>query len=433
MPKVLIITKFFPPFPNMASSRLGGLAKYLPKFGWEPIILMPDLKLKTDPRYRVITTEYPGDTAGSAIKSLGLNPSKRPVEQIPLPSYICESNNYFIVRFIDIIGGILIYPDAEKKWFPFALKEAERLLRTEPIDAIISSSAPVTAHMVASALNKQFQIPWVADLRDLWSQTHLHSYGLIRKWRERRLEVQTLKNAAALTTVSQPLADELANLHLNKRINTILNGFDPDDVTPAKLTTQFTITYTGLIYPRKQNPVALLRALRELIDSRQIDPRQVCVRFIGRPQYWLRQEIKKKNLQNIVQEIERIPREESLARQRESQVLLFLNWNDPRQTGVYTGKIFEYLSARRPILAFGPRDVTSKLIEDTRTGFQTTNLSELKDCLLKLYTEFLSAGFVSYQGRDETISQYTQIEMARKFAELLTQTSHVPAQEGKHL
>ena len=70
MKRVLIITFFFPPRPGVASLRLRGLAKYLPDFGWEPVILTPKLPKAPDPRFRVIETPYPGDVAELLLKKV---------------------------------------------------------------------------------------------------------------------------------------------------------------------------------------------------------------------------------------------------------------------------------------------------------------------------------------------------------------------------
>lgn len=130
------------------------------------------------------------------------------------------------------------------------------------------------------------------------------------------------------------------------------------------LTKEFTITYAGTLYDNKRNPTPLLRALREFIAEGLINPDITRVRFFGPPEYWLEREIIKHNLGEIVKEYRTVPRDVTLARQRESQILLLLNWDDPREVGVYTGKLFEYLAAKRPILAIGgPKGVVSELLE----------------------------------------------------------------------
>ena len=93
--KVLIITYYFPPRPGVASLRLKGLAKYLPEFGWEPVILTADLPGVPDQRFKVIETNYPGDTSAIFRKKLGLYPDKRFQEQIRILNKATGGKKFF--------------------------------------------------------------------------------------------------------------------------------------------------------------------------------------------------------------------------------------------------------------------------------------------------------------------------------------------------
>ena len=115
-----------------------------------------------------------------------------------------------------------------------------------------------------------------------------------------------------------------------------------------------------------------------------------------------------------------VPRNIALDKQRESQILLLLNWDDPREIGVYTGKVFEYLAARRPILAVGgPRGVVTELLEDTGAGVHALGYDQLKYILLELYEQYRIYGYVLYRGCEEQIAKYSHREMARRFAYIL--------------
>ena len=101
--RVLIITYYFPPRPGIASLRLRGLAKYLPEFGWEPVILTAALPGIPDQRFKVIQTSYPGDITALLKKKLGLNSSKGFQEQIGIPLAIREGKKSFTRKLITII------------------------------------------------------------------------------------------------------------------------------------------------------------------------------------------------------------------------------------------------------------------------------------------------------------------------------------------
>ena len=224
-----------------------------------------------------------------------------------------------------------------------------------------------------------------------------------------------------LVTVSEPLAQKLRLLHHDKPVVAIPNGYDPDEVTrSAQLMKEFTITYTGQLYQGKQDPTPLLRALVELASEGKIELKTVKVRFYGDTPYWLEQEIKRYQLDEVVSLHPKVLREVALQKQRESQILLLLNWDDPDEVGVYTGKVFEYLAARRPILAVGgPRGVVTKLLEETGAGVHALGREHLKRVLFELYEQYRTHGYVPYKGCEERIAKYSHREMARHFATVL--------------
>ncbi len=420
--KVLIITYYFPPRSSVASLRLKGLAKYLPEFGWKPVILTAALPGYPNQRFKVIQTPYPGDLSDLWKKRLHLCPDKGFQEQIEILLAIRGRRKSFTAKLITIIKGLFVYPDDQKRWYPFAVKTGMKIMKEGNFKAIISSSGPVTTHLIAKELKIKYNVPWIADLRDLWTQNHYYSYGILRKWFERRLEINVLSYVDALVTVSEPLAETLNTLHLKKSIFTILNGFDPDDVnTSVPLTKEFTITYTGQLYQGKRNPELLLKAIRELIDENIIKSNNIRVNFFGPLQYWLTQEIKKYRLEGTIKQYGIVNREVALRKQRESQILLLLNSNNVRDRGTYTGKLFEYLAAKRPILAIGgPKGVVSELLDETNTGIHiSSDLIILKNVLVKYSEEYRMYGRVLYRGKEKKIKKYSHRAMAKKFADVL--------------
>jgi len=135
---------------------------------------------------------------------------------------------------------------------------------------------------------------------------------------------------------------ELGKLHSQKPVYTITNGFDPAEVntTPGNLTDKFTITYTGNLYPGKQSPEPLFAALRDLITEGSMDASDIEVRFYGPEAGWIYKQAERYELTGTVRQFGVVPREITLNKQRESQLLLLLKWNDTRQRGFYTAKNF---------------------------------------------------------------------------------------------
>ena len=318
------------------------------------------------------------------------------------------------------------YPDSEKGWKPFAVKAGDELLQNEDVDAMISSSSPVTCHLIARELKEKHRIPWIADFRDLWTQNHNYSYSRLRKLFEKKFELKTLSTADTLVTASSPITEKMKKLHKGKSIHTITNGFDPDKMSNGKanLTSKFTITYTGQIYP-KQDPSKLLVALKDLISERAIDTNDVDVRFYGPENGLLTRKIEEYGLSAIVSQCGIVPREISFEKQRESRLLLLLKWEDPQERGIYTGKIFEYLAAKRPILATGGTDdVVKELLKETNAGIDAQTVEDIKNALRRLYVEYKLSGKITCQGNSEKVNRYSYREIAEKFSEVINMIIH---------
>ena len=126
-------------------------------------------------------------------------------------------------------------------------------------------------------------------------------------------------------------------------------------------------------------------------------------------------EVEQYGLQGIVKQYGLVPRNVALEKQRESQLLLRLKWEDQQELGAYSGKIFEYLAARRPILAIGGADdVGSELLNDTKAGFCALTVEDIKNTLGELYQEYKLKGEIAYKGEESKVNKYTNQEMAQK-------------------
>lgn len=422
MKKVLIIGYPHPlTVPSGGGFALLPLARYLPQFEWQPFIISPPLREKPDIQATVIETPY-HDALASWKKLLGYNPAQGQDVREQVKRRLGIKSRRSPVDFAFTLGReILAYPDTEKGWKPFAISAARELLQQENIDVMLSSH-PVTSHLIASELKTKYKVPWVAHFPDLWSQNHNYQYGPLRKFRDTRLERRTLSTADALVTVSQPWAEKLMALHKGKPAYVITNAFDPTKINqpPATVTNKFTITYTGRIYPGKQDATKLFAALRELIFDGVIDQKEIEVRFHGPRMEWLDRDIERYGLSGIAKQYGTIPRQAALEKQRESQTLLFLKWEDPQEHGTYTGKIFEYLAARRPILATGGSDdVVTELLQETNSGVDAPTIPDIKNTIKELYQEYKLKGKITYNGREPEINKYSHPEMARKLAEVL--------------
>ncbi len=419
MKKVLIVGYFWPYHPG-GSKRMAGLAKHLPEFGWQPIILSAPLKTRLDNGCGIV--EVAAENKVALIKQkFGFNPGRGLQEQIGVPAAIRGNRNFLTEKILKLIEGALTYPDVEAGWKLPALAAAKKLIVSEKIDAVISVW-PITSHLIAKEIKQNYNLPWIADFPDLWAKTYAYSYGPLRQWLDVLLEKKTLKFADRLTVSSRPLASTLEQMH-KKEVSVIKIGFDPDIVNdpPAALTKEFTITYTGIFYGKERNPFKFFEALRQLMLKNLVDANDFKVRFYGAKQDFVQAGIEKYGLSAIVGQYGQIQWQECLRRQRESQLLLQLNWENKKEKGAYSGKITEYLAARRPILSVGGwgGDVMEELFSQTKAGAYCLSSEAAAAAILEFYNEYKQKWHLDFRGNLEAIDEYSNRHMAKKFCGLL--------------
>lgn len=358
MGQVLLIAFAYPPVANMGCVRPAGLAKYLPQFGWNALVLTPKAGART-PQPDVIETDY-RDHVTEWKRRLGFNSGRSIHEQLRLPVASVPGSELRHTKLLRVAKHLLSYPDSRKGWIKYALDAIKELRRqNRRIDAIISTSPPITTHLIGREAKRILGCPWIADLRDLWTQNLNPTYSVVELW-QTGLEKRTLGQADALVTVSEPWADRLRQRYSRKPIHTITNGFDPEDFRPqvAGLTPQFSITHAGSLYEGHRDPSRLFEVVRDLISSGHMSADDVRIRFFGPKEIWLEPMVRQYGLEGVVEIFGTVPREEVVKREIESQVLLLLCLTIPGETGIHNGKLFEYLGAGRPILALGELGVS---------------------------------------------------------------------------
>ena len=427
--RVLIIAHLY-----HASPRIPGLSRYLSGHGWEPVILTPPLdswgaslgEPAKDLAHHVRLVETARyDTTEDAAGRVATSVRARVVPGTVLwrllqQGYHVVSAIYriFHLRYLELKW----YPDKEKEWIPCILASARKLLNTEHYDVLISTSSPVSAHIAASKISAEYGVPWVADLRDLWTQNHNYPFSPIRKYFERCLERRTLNRARSLVTISEEWVTQLAALHEEVPGYSIKNGFDPSVYRcRVDLTRRFTITYTGQLYAA-QNPGLLFSALRELVAEGVLNRRRVLVRFFGPKSPVLMRYAAHPDLRDMVELHGIVPWETVARHQMESQLLLLLNWGTKRGAGWYPLKLFEYLGAHRPVIAVGGRggDVVDGLLARTHAGVYCASQNEVKAAVSVFYQQYEAAGDVPYHGIESEIVRFSYPKLAKDYARVLS-------------
>jgi|GEM_PF-369405 len=463
MKKVILIAFYFNQVNEIASKRLRALAKYLPQFGWEPIVIVPDLgfilKENDNLNCRIIYTEYEdmfshfsnkfkksksSDSRDSrdSRDSIDSRDSKDSKDSIDSKNSIefndkklkdsTSYSNPIASKAISIAGEVFAYPDGMKYWHESAFKEASKIMDEEEIDAIISSSWPITCHTIAKDLKEHQDIPWIADLRDLWNLNPYVSHTFIRDYFEKRLELKTFENADALTTTTDLAAETLSTLHPMSKIVPILSGYDKDDFKFLEelvskndnfsndFSEKLKFIYAGSLYGGKRDPTYLFEAIRQLEDEGKLDSSKISIEFYG-DSTGLEEIASRYGLLDIVHIGGKIAHEEVLKKQLESDVLLLISWDNEKEKMFIPGKIYEYFALKKPVLSIGYKEGSLKdLIEETKVGYHVSSLESTKEALLNIYDEFVENGTVELNA-DINIEDYSMENMAKKFADLLNE------------
>lgn len=429
MKNVLVLAYSFLPNDNAGVRRPAGLYHYLPQFDWQPIILtrsshQSDYSVEYEFVYRTKYVNLTGSVAQFVRNSLNLGANEPIRTKLNIESRIAANPSYKN-RVYSLVQDLITFPDVAIGWYPYCLREADKLLANLRIEAIISTSEPITSHLVARTLKVRHpHLKWVADFRDLWSLKHSRDLTSLRTRLDRRTEAVALSTASAITTVSNPFADQMRMAHPERMVVTIPNGFDPaeyEGVSGTPPTDRLVITHAGHIYQGFRDPTPLFRVVSELIKENQINREKIELRFYGYTATWLDELVIANELTGSVIVSERLPREDILRELKSSSLLLLLDWLDPRELGNVPAKLFEYMGCQRPIIAIGgsSKGSVAQILDKTGAGVHITHEEKLKSTILSYYEWQVNQGVISFEGNPQEIFHYTQEKMAQRFAELL--------------
>lgn len=414
MKKVLYIAFNYNHDTGIASKRLRGVSKYLPSFGWQPIVIVPRTSNETVmiDNVRVIETDYQ-DMISKFMPKSNNTGRKREVSSH-------DQSNKFVSKAISIAGEIFAYPDSMKYWKPPAIEASCEIIENEKIDAILSTSSPITAHLIAHDLKEKYDIPWIADLRDLWNLNPYINHNFIRRFFEKRLEMKTFKNVDVLVTTTDLAKDTLKTIHPDKRITPVVSGFDPVDFEKIKQTEKsekLTLMYAGSLYSGKRDPSILFDSISQLIDENKIDSDKIIIDFYG-DETNLDELSKKYNITSNVNIHGRITQNEVLHHQMNSDILLLISWMNESEKMFIPGKIYDCMGCQKPILSIGYKEGSLKdLIEKTNIGYHVSNVDECKKAIYDYYTKYYNDD-LKYCG-NEFAAQYSLKNTAKRFAQLL--------------
>jgi len=423
--KVLIITYYWPPAGGSGVQRWLKFVKYLRNFDIEPVVFIPkdanypltDNSLLNDIPKGIEILEQPIIEPNTFSSFFKPNKAKQ-------SAGFLNSNPSFFGRILLKIRANFFIPDARKYWIKPSVNFLKKYLSNADIDLVITTGPPHSLHLIGLQLKKTIGIKWISDFRDPWTAIdYFHQLPLSKKSKKKHhfLEQEVLQNADAVLVVGETMKRNFSAY--SKNIYVITNGFDTDTKTPeieTILDCKFTITHIGLMNADR-NPKILWEVLEELIHENEDFKNDIQIKLIGK----LADEVSvsiSKFPEGTINKVGYVSHNEVKKYQLKSQVLLLAINNVPSAKGIITGKIFEYLKAKRPILAIGPKDGDlAEILKKTNSGVivDFEDKEKLKIEILRLYTAYKSE---SLEVTSENIAQYQRKELTKELAKIIQKT-----------
>jgi len=426
MKKVLIITYYWPPAGGPAIQRVLKFVKYLPSFGWQPVILTVqngeypaiDNNFETDIPKECIVYKTPALEPISFYKKfIGLGNE----EKIPT-AVLAEKKQNWKKRIANWIRLNLFIPDAKIGWKYHATKKGNQIIQEHKPDLIFSSSPPPTVHLIAKYLAKKNDIKWVADFRDPW--TDIYYYDSLKKsnfalYLDKKLESSVFNYDNLICTVSNSLAELFYYKYQRNDIEIIPNGFDTDDFKDfdnINRFEKFTIVYAGSLNSQ-QNPTNLWQALENLIETNKQFADDFQLLFMGNFSKEIIQSIHKHNLFSYFTNQGYVDHLQALKNLKRSHIKLLVIPNTRNNRGIITGKFFEYLAIGGFIVGIGPKDSDAAIIlKGVGAGSFHNYDDDLTSTLLSQYSKWKNGEYD--ETNPEKLNKFSRKSLTQKLSNI---------------
>jgi glycosyltransferase involved in cell wall biosynthesis len=320
----------------------------------------------------------------------------------------------------------------------WAMRAARQYLlqtNTKP-DVVISSALPVSCHWAGRRISEAVGACWIAEYRDLWVGNPVQPMTRPTATEKLRRQAELLSRADLVLGISDEMVDELRRqLKPGARLATLMNAFEgracaaagPRRLIPRR---KMVMTYTGTLYHGHSSFRALFRALNRLKSLFHSPDFPLEIVYAGSDGPLLKREATQYGAAGLVRDVGRVSRATSLALQQDADLLLITSGKgDPAEGMIVTGKVFEYLKAARPILAFGfPSGSLGRVLAGTGAGkiFHPDDEDGILAHLTSLVKEFKTSGTVSYQGDPAAVNKHSWDQRISELLDFIEEIREVP-------
>ena len=424
MKKVLIITYYWPPAGGPGVQRWLKFVKYLPEFNIKPIVYCPK-----NPAYPIFDYSLYRDLSDEL--TVLKHPINEPVKVLS-KFFRDKINNYskgiipkvnkqsLLDRLLIFIRGNFFVPDSRIFWVRPSVKYLSNYLSNNQIDTIITTGPPHSIHLIGMELKSKFKLKWFSDFRDPWTAIGYHDnlkLNSIIKKKHFKLEKVVLSKSDHIIVTSNR-TKTLFSDYTTSPITVITNGFDTEIENKVTLDENFTLTHVGFL-SNDRNPQILWNVLSDLVNELKGFKEKFKLVLVGDTSPEILDSINLAGLNPYLKLIGTVSHLEAIKYQNQSQLLLLLEANTIAASYIIPGKLFEYLSANRPIVAIGPEFSDIKpIISQTSTGeyFNYLEYEKLKSHILFLFSLYNEK---SLKITANNIQNYSRYNCTKQLSEIL--------------
>lgn len=422
--KVLIVSYYWPPAGGPGVQRWLKFVKYLPDFGIQPIVYIPE-----NPTYPIVDEQLLDEVSKDVIivKQKIKEPyrlaaffSKKNTQKISSGIIPNKKKQGFMERLLLWVRGNLFIPDARVLWVKPSVAFLETYIKEHSIDVLITTGPPHSLHLIGLALQEKVGVKWVADFRDPWTTIGYHKdLNLSPKAAQKHKQLErVVLQKADLILVTSPTTQKEFQVITQKPIDVITNGYDTEKIERQPLDEKFTLAHIGSLLSER-NPKILWKVLQELCNEHPQFKADFQLKLIGKVSQEVLDSLEECHLDNHLTNLGYLSHLEAVTEQRKSQVLLLIEIDRLDTRCIIPGKLFEYMVSERPIIGIGPEDSDfAAILKETNTGvfFEYTEQERLKALLLSYYHLYLEKNLKVYP---VGLQQYSRKSLTEKLVQTL--------------
>jgi len=430
----LLVTYYYPPSGGPGVQRVLKFTRYLPQFGYRPLVLTVPESAEFPVTDRSLEDDIPPEAVIERAPILEfyslyrwLTGQRKGGRHLDL-EVVSSRRATWRERMSRALRASLFIPDGRVGWLPGATSRGLALIEKHRPSVIFASGPPFTTHWIGLRLAERSGLPLVVDYRDPW--TRAPYYPARPDWARRldeKLEHRCLRAASAIVTVNRTIREQLLSHYGGlsaDRFHQIANGYDPADFAgkephPAR---RWTLVHTGSLQDARA-PHAFLQAIESWIREDPSLADSLVLRFVGRLDSGLEARLSAPPFDRVVRLEGYRPHGESVQALLDSHLLLLLILDDPQSRGMLTGKLFEYLGSGRPILALAPEGEAAELIRRTGAGrvLRGDDPVQIRAALVEARAAFLAGQRPFGESRLDEVSAYSRVELTRRLAGIFDQ------------